>query len=86
MAPQSTHTTCTGPEWLPCACIVFAGVAIMAVLLLGTEEAARLFDFYPPWRQPTSSSRMNSLLLSARVAAILVGSYLAAKLHWSRAA
>jgi hypothetical protein len=65
---------------------VFAGVVIMAVLLLGTEEAARLLDFYPPWRQPTSSSRMNSLLLSARVAVILVGSYLAAKFHWSRAA
>jgi hypothetical protein len=86
MAPQSTHITCTGPAWLPCACIVFAGVAIMAVLLLGTDEAARLLDFYPPWRQPASSSRMNSLLLSARLAIILVGSYVAAKLDRGRAA
>jgi hypothetical protein len=64
--------------------MLFAGVAIVAVLLLGTDEVARLLDFYPPWRQPMSSSRLNSLLLSVRVAYVVFGSYIAARFDWNR--
>lgn len=82
MAPQLTETSIR--TYLLSAGAVLAAVIIAAILALGTDDVLRVLDVYPPWRQPTSISRLNGLALPLRVIYNVFGSYLAAKCDWHR--
>jgi hypothetical protein len=59
---------------------VVAGILVVFVLSLGTDQLLHVFQVYPPWGQPMHDPALNALALSYRLVYGVVGGYVAAAL------
>jgi hypothetical protein len=57
---------------------VLAGLLVVFVLSLGTDQVLHLLQVYPPWGQPMHDHGLNALALSYRLVYGVVGGYVAA--------
>ena len=62
---------------------VLAGLAVIFILSLGTDQAFHLLGVYPPWGEGMSTGQY-VLALAYRIAYAVLGSYVAARLAPSR--
>jgi hypothetical protein len=59
---------------------IFAGLVVIFVLSLGTDQILHVFQVYPPWGQPMYDPGLNLLALAYRCVYAVLGCYLAARL------
>ena len=59
---------------------VVAGIAVGAVLSLGTDQALHELNVYPPWGQPMAGAGLYLLALGYRLADTVLGAYVTARL------
>jgi len=59
---------------------VLAGIVVVFVLSLGTDQLLHMFQVYPPWGEPMHDPGLNALALSYRLVYGVVGGYVAAAL------
>lgn len=59
---------------------VVAGIVVVFVLSLGTDQLLHVFQVYPPWGQPMHEPGLNALALSYRLVYGVVGGYVTAAL------
>lgn len=57
---------------------VVAGIVVVFVLSLGTDQLLHVFQVYPPWGQPMHDPGLNALALSYRLVYGVVGGYVTA--------
>ena len=59
---------------------VLAGLIVIFVLSLGTDQILHVLGVYPPWGQPMYEPGLNLLALAYRCVYAVLGCYLAARL------
>jgi hypothetical protein len=59
---------------------VLAGLFLVVVLSLATDQLLHTLDVYPPWGQPMHDAGLNLLALAYRILYAVMGSYIAATL------
>jgi hypothetical protein len=59
---------------------ILAGLVVIFVLSLGTDQILHVLGVYPPWGQPMYEPGLNLLALAYRCVYAVLGCYLAARL------
>ena len=59
---------------------ILAGLIVIFVLSLGTDQVLHVLGVYPPWGQPMYEPGLNLLALAYRCVYAVLGCYLAARL------
>jgi hypothetical protein len=59
---------------------ILAGLVVIFVLSLGTDQVLHMLGVYPPWGQPMYEPGLNLLALAYRCVYAVLGCYLAARL------
>ncbi|HET9293130.1 MAG TPA: hypothetical protein VFO06_02485 [Gemmatimonadales bacterium] len=59
---------------------ILAGLVVIFVLSLGTDQILHVLGVYPPWGQPMYEPGLNFLALAYRCVYAVLGCYLAARL------
>ena len=77
-----TQTTTSAPRrnQLRSALALLAGLAVIFVLSLGTDQVLHALHVYPPWGQWTQHPGLNLLALAYRCVYAVLGCYLTARL------
>lgn len=59
---------------------IFAGLLVVFVLSLGTDQILHELKVYPPWNEPMRDPGLNALALSYRLVYGVLGPYITARL------
>lgn len=80
MTTQATGTTAQPRRLGRSIAAVVAGLIVIFVLSLGTDQILHVLAVYPPWGQPMYDPGLNLLALAYRSVYAVLGCYLAARL------